>query len=75
MSDAVLFDAYFSAAVMPWRAISTAYADRGYDHDKYRRMIWATGVKPVVACRGVAHGSGLGLLSRIHPPGRDRWRT
>jgi len=32
----------------------------GYDHDKYRRMVWAAGVKPVVARRGVAHGSGLG---------------
>ncbi|GIH52597.1 hypothetical protein Mro03_77760 [Microbispora rosea subsp. rosea] len=21
------------------------YADRGYDHDKYRRMVWAKGVK------------------------------
>lgn len=36
------------------------HADRGYDHDKYRRMVRATGVKPAVARRGVAHGSGLG---------------
>ncbi|WTQ32141.1 IS5 family transposase [Streptomyces virginiae] len=35
--------------------------DRGYDHDKYRRMVWATGVKPVIARRGVPHGSGLGI--------------
>jgi transposase len=36
------------------------YADRGYDFDKYRRVLWARGVKPVIARRGVAHGSGLG---------------
>ena len=35
-------------------------ADRGYDHDKYRRALWARGVKPVIARRGTAHGSGLG---------------
>ncbi|MFI9065675.1 IS5 family transposase [Streptomyces sp. NPDC053429] len=34
--------------------------DRGYDHDKYRRLVWAMGVKPVIARRGVPHGSGLG---------------
>jgi transposase len=36
------------------------YADRGYDHDKYRRLVWAKGVKPVIARRGTPHGSGLG---------------
>ena len=40
------------------------YADRGYDFDKYRRLLWARGIKPVIARRGVAHGSGLG---------RTRW--
>ncbi len=35
-------------------------ADRGYDHDKYRRLLWARGIKPVIARRGVEHGSGLG---------------
>jgi len=35
-------------------------ADRGYDHDKYRRLLWARGVKPVIARRGDEHGSGLG---------------
>lgn len=38
--------------------------DRGYNHDKYRRLAWALGVKPVIARRGVPHGSGLGT---------DRW--
>jgi transposase len=35
-------------------------ADRGYDHDKYRRALWRRGVKPVIARRGTEHGSGLG---------------
>jgi len=39
-------------------------ADRGYDHDKYRRELWARGVKPMIARRGVQHGSHLG---------RQRW--
>jgi transposase len=34
--------------------------DRGYDHDKYRRLVWALGVKPVIARRGTEHGPGLG---------------
>jgi transposase len=39
-------------------------ADRGYDHDKYRREVWARGIKPVIARRSTPHGSGLG---------RQRW--
>ena len=35
-------------------------ADRGYDHDRYRRALWARGVKPTIARRGSQHGSGLG---------------
>jgi hypothetical protein len=34
--------------------------DRGYDQDKYRRLVWDLGVKPVIARRGTEHGSGLG---------------
>ncbi|WUG06528.1 IS5 family transposase [Streptomyces sp. NBC_00466] len=34
--------------------------DRGYDHDKYRRLVRAQGIKPVIARRGVLHSSGLG---------------
>jgi transposase len=37
------------------------YADRGYDHDKYRKQVRAVGIKPVIARRGVEHGSGLGV--------------
>jgi len=35
-------------------------ADRSYDHDRYRRLLWARGIKPVIARRGVEHGSRLG---------------
>jgi hypothetical protein len=35
-------------------------ADRGYDHNSYRRELWRRGVKPVIARRGTEHGSGLG---------------
>ena len=35
-------------------------ADRGYDHDKYRRALRSRGVKPQIARRGVEHGSGVG---------------
>ncbi|WP_354006170.1 IS5 family transposase [Streptomyces sp. NBC_00154] len=38
------------------------YADRGYDFDKYRRLLWKRGIKPVIARRGFAHGSGLGKV-------------
>jgi transposase len=38
------------------------YADRGYDHDKYRRLLWSRGVKPLIARRGADHGSGLGKV-------------
>lgn len=35
-------------------------ADRGYDHDSYRRKLWQRGVKPEIARRQTEHGSGLG---------------
>ncbi len=38
------------------------YADRGYDHDKYRRLVRARGITPLIARRGVEHGSGLGQV-------------
>lgn len=37
------------------------YADRAYDHDKYRKLVRAKGIEPVIARRGVEHGSGLGV--------------
>lgn len=35
-------------------------ADRGYDHDKYRRLLRARGIRHAIARRGAKHGSGLG---------------
>ncbi|MET9443099.1 IS5 family transposase [Streptomyces sp. NPDC006610] len=41
------------------------FADRGYDYDKYRRLLRARGITPKISARkGTAHGSGLG---------RTRW--
>lgn len=37
-------------------------ADRGYDHDKNRRLLWQRGIRPVIAERGEEHGSGLGVF-------------
>ena len=37
-------------------------ADRGYDHDKYRRELWRRGVQPRIARRCTEHGSGLGRV-------------
>jgi len=39
-------------------------ADRGYDHDKYRRLVRQRGINPVIARRQTEHGTGLG---------RHRW--
>jgi hypothetical protein len=36
------------------------YADRGYDHDKYRRKVREKGITPVIARRSTGHRSGLG---------------
>ncbi|MFI7323672.1 IS5 family transposase [Streptomyces rubiginosohelvolus] len=44
----------------PRRRPDVVLADRGYDHDKYRRLVWDLGVKPLIARRGTEHGSGLG---------------
>ena len=36
------------------------FADRGYDFDKYRRLVRAKNITPRIACRGTPHSSGLG---------------
>jgi Transposase DDE domain len=36
------------------------FADRACDHDKYRALVRAKGVEPVIARRGTGHGSGRG---------------
>jgi len=35
-------------------------ADRGYDHDAYRRRLTARQITPIIARRGTPHGFGLG---------------
>ncbi len=37
-------------------------ADRGYDHDRYRRELSRRGVTPRIARRYTEHGSGLGRV-------------
>jgi transposase len=44
----------------PRRRPECLLADRGYDHDKYRRLLRGRGIKPAIARRGTGHGSGLG---------------
>jgi transposase len=44
----------------PRRRPESVVADRGYDHDKYRRLVRERGIKPVIARRLTEHGSGLG---------------
>ena len=46
----------------PRRQPREVFADRGYDFDKYRRLLRARGITPRIARRGVAHGSGLGKI-------------
>ncbi|MBZ6230280.1 IS5 family transposase [Streptomyces olivaceus] len=49
----------------PRRRPDVVLGDRGYDHDKYRRLVWDLGVKPLIARRGMEHGSGLGTQRRV----------
>jgi hypothetical protein len=46
----------------PRRRPDRIHADRGYDHDKYRQVLRQRGIIPLIARRGVAHGSGLGVI-------------
>ena len=48
----------------PRKRSARLLADRGYDHDKYRRLLWKRGIKPQIARRQTEHGSGLG---------KERW--
>ncbi len=44
----------------PRRRPDQLLADRGYDHDRYRRQVRDHGITPVIARRQTNHGSGLG---------------
>jgi Transposase DDE domain len=45
----------------PRRRPAALYADRGYDHDRYRRLARDKQITPIVGRRGTPHGSGLGV--------------
>jgi hypothetical protein len=45
----------------PRKRPDAVYADRGYDHDNYRRQVRDKGITPVIARRNTEHGSGLGV--------------
>jgi hypothetical protein len=45
----------------PRRRPRRLYADRGCDHDRYRTQVRTKNITPVIARRGVGHGSGLGV--------------
>ncbi|MBQ0889536.1 transposase [Streptomyces sp. RM72] len=49
----------------PRRRPDTLFADRGYDHDKYRRLLRERGIRPAIAERGQPHGTGLGTFRRV----------
>jgi len=44
----------------PRRRPDRITADRGYDHDKHRRLLRERGITPEIARRRTTHGSGLG---------------
>jgi len=46
----------------PRRRPKQLIADRGYDYDKYRRLLRTRGITPVIARRGSGHSSGLGSV-------------
>ena len=50
------------------------YADRGYDHDKYRKQVREAGIKPVIARRGEQHDSGLPPAAGHPGCGSPGWR-
>jgi transposase len=46
----------------PRRRPKRVTADRGYDHDKYRRELRRRGIGAEIARRQTGHGSGLGRV-------------
>lgn len=46
----------------PRRRPDALLADRGCDHDKYRRLVRALGITPVIVERGEDPGSGLDVI-------------
>lgn len=50
----------------PRRRPGRLLADRGYDHDKYRRQVWAKGIKPVIARPARVRAGRPPLRRRAH---------
>ncbi|SFO57414.1 Transposase DDE domain-containing protein, partial [Pseudonocardia ammonioxydans] len=46
----------------PRRRPGELYGDRGYDSNPHRHRLRERGIRPLIARRGVAHGSGLGKV-------------
>jgi transposase len=46
----------------PRRRPDSVVCDRGYDHDKHRRLVRERGITPLIARRKTEHGSGLGTV-------------
>lgn len=71
----------------PRRRPNLVPGDRGYDHDKYGRLVWNLGVKPKIARRGTGLGTRCWVVERafahlrwFHRPGirweiREAFRT
>jgi transposase len=67
----------------PRRRPAVLYADRAYDSEPHRRRLRQRGIRPQIARRGTAHGSGLGrfrwvaerTISWFHRPRKLRLRT
>src|SRR5487761_265952 len=49
----------------PLRRPTRVYADRGYDHDKYRDQVRRLQITPIIARRGAELGSGLGVYRGV----------
>ncbi|MGW0570850.1 transposase [Streptomyces tauricus] len=47
------------------RRTDAVLADRGYIHDQYRRLVRRLAVKPLIAHRDTARGSGPGIQRRF----------
>lgn len=66
----------------PLQRPASVLGDRGYDSEPHRRALRCKGIRPVLAKRGIDHGSGLGIyrwvversLSWLHQNRRLRIR-
>jgi transposase len=55
----------------PRRRPRTLIADRGYDHDKYRRLDWQRGVKPIIAPRPTTAPASAATAGSSNEPSPD----